>query len=428
MSGSAPRSPDPAQTAAAQTQINQDTAQFQQGLNMVNQYNPYGSVTYEQTGTRPDGSPIYSQNTTLSGLGAGLNDLATSQLAGMQGQLSQPFQSSAGPIQTNVGQAGAIGGGYNTNFSGNLGPNYTGNVNLATSFQGADNFSADRDAYTQALLARNAGNRQQQEAQLRTTLANKGIRENSAAWNAEMEREARQNTDEQYAAILAGGQEQARMAQLAQQAAQFGNDATLAQAGFGNTAALNAGQFGSAQQQAQNAAALAQGQFANNANLTNAQFNNQAVGQQFTQDQATRNQGLSELGGVLGLATGVNPGNMSPAAPQTAVGVTDYSGLAQQDYTNRLNAYQSQLGGMGGLFGSVLGAAGQAGGFGALFSDRRLKTDITRVGSTDAGTPIYTYRYITGGPVHMGVMAQDVPHAAIEHESGYLMVDYSEVH
>lgn len=345
MSGSAPRSPDPAQTAAAQTQINRDTAQYQQGLNMVNQYNPYGSVTYEQTGTRPDGAPIWSQNTTLSGLGAGLNDLATSQLAGMQGQLSQPFQSSAGPVQT--------------------------------SYAGANDFSADRDAYTQALLARNSGNRQQQEAQLRTTLANKGIRENSAAWNAEMEREARQNTDEQYAALLAGGQEQARMVGLAQQA---------------------------------------------------AGFNNQAVGQQFTQDQATRNQGLSELGGVLGLATGVNPGNMSPATPQTAVGVTDYSGLAQQDYTNRLNAYQSQLGGMGGLFGSVLGAAGQAGGFGALFSDRRLKTDITRVGTTDAGTPIYTYRYITGGPVHMGVMAQDVPHAAIEHESGYLMVDYSEVH
>lgn len=43
-----------------------------------------------------------------------------------------------------------------------------------------------------------------------------------------------------------------------------------------------------------------------------------------------------------------------------------------------------------------------------MFSDRRLKTDIRRVGETNDGVPIYTFRF-KGSPVtQMGVMAQDV--------------------
>jgi len=75
---------------------------------------------------------------------------------------------------------------------------------------------------------------------------------------------------------------------------------------------------------------------------------------------------------------------------------------------------------MGGLFGLASAGIG-------LLSDRRLKTDIRRVGQTDAGTPIYTYRYITGGPVQMGVMAQDVPDAAFMTDSGFFAVDYGAV-
>jgi hypothetical protein len=65
------------------------------------------------------------------------------------------------------------------------------------------------------------------------------------------------------------------------------------------------------------------------------------------------------------------------------------------------------------------------------FSDARMKTDIKRVGSTDAGTPIYSYRYKSGGPTEFGVMAQDIlhtqPEAVIMHDSGMLMVDYGKV-
>lgn len=63
---SSPTPPDPYATAAAQTQSNLATSQATQEGNMVNQSNPYGSLTYSQSGTNPDGTPIYNANTTLS--------------------------------------------------------------------------------------------------------------------------------------------------------------------------------------------------------------------------------------------------------------------------------------------------------------------------------------------------------------------------
>lgn len=65
-------------------------------------------------------------------------------------------------------------------------------------------------------------------------------------------------------------------------------------------------------------------------------------------------------------------------------------------------------------------------------SDVRAKTDIRRVGETDAGLPIYTYRYKGDGTPRIGVMAQEVarifPEAVGRHPSGFLAVDHSKVH
>lgn len=67
----------------------------------------------------------------------------------------------------------------------------------------------------------------------------------------------------------------------------------------------------------------------------------------------------------------------------------------------------------------------------ALPSDARLKTGVKRVGQTDSGVPIYTYRMKWGGPVLMGVMAQELekvnPGAVTQHPLGYKMVDYGQV-
>ncbi len=103
----------------------------------------------------------------------------------------------------------------------------------------------------------------------------------------------------------------------------------------------------------------------------------------------------------------------------------------------RSSGFSSLFSGLGSLGGAFIGSDTFAGlfssgaaGAGATASDRRLKTNITRVGKTDSGLPIYTFQFKSGGPTQMGVMAQDVekviPNAVIEID-GIKHVDYTQV-
>ena len=64
-------------------------------------------------------------------------------------------------------------------------------------------------------------------------------------------------------------------------------------------------------------------------------------------------------------------------------------------------------------------------------SDRRLKTNITLIGTSDSGINIYTFEYkhkfsLAGVGLFQGVMSDEVPaHAVSVDEHGYDMVDYS---
>lgn len=81
-------------------------------------------------------------------------------------------------------------------------------------------------------------------------------------------------------------------------------------------------------------------------------------------------------------------------------------------------------------FNTILGAAAGA-GMTKMMSDRRLKTNIRKVGKLDNGLTVYVYRYKAGGPDHMGVMADEVvqvnPKAVSRMPSGYDAVDYSKL-
>lgn len=109
-----------------------------------------------------------------------------------------------------------------------------------------------------------------------------------------------------------------------------------------------------------------------------------------------------------------------------------------------MDAASNYAGSLGGLLGGYQtqtknpSTAETAGGIGSLalglaslFSDKRLKTDIRRVGETDAGTPIYVYRYLGEGPYFMGVMAQEIaetqPDALGPVVGGYATVYYEGV-
>jgi hypothetical protein len=64
---------------------------------------------------------------------------------------------------------------------------------------------------------------------------------------------------------------------------------------------------------------------------------------------------------------------------------------------------------------------------GAMASDRRLKTDIKKVGKTDSGLSVYTYKYKGNDKTHMGVMAQEVEEVfpeAVTEVDGYKAVYY----
>lgn len=159
--------------------------------------------------------------------------------------------------------------------------------------------------------------------------------------------------------------------------------------------------------------------------LTNAnsdQLNQLALtgrGQAFNEALAQRNQPLNEIIGLMSGTQIQNPNATFAQTPQSQVGGVDYSGLVQNKYNADMQAYNSRMGALGGLFGGVA----------SIFSDARLKTNVTRVGQTDAGQPIYTYRYMGEGPYHMGVMAQESPSDAVHVDvSGFLKVDYSKVH
>lgn len=114
---------------------------------------------------------------------------------------------------------------------------------------------------------------------------------------------------------------------------------------------------------------------------------------------------------------------------------------AQAAELNALQDYMALTTGAGSMFGTSSSTSSQNPGLlgylglGAqaaplMFSDRALKVDVKRVGQTDAGLPIYTYRYATGGAVHMGVMADEAEAIfpdAVETRAGFKAVDYAKL-
>ncbi|MGO8023379.1 tail fiber domain-containing protein [Rhizobium leguminosarum] len=95
----------------------------------------------------------------------------------------------------------------------------------------------------------------------------------------------------------------------------------------------------------------------------------------------------------------------------------------------------SSGGGMGGSSGgSSSSSGGDTGGGdtgGGWNSDRRLKTQVRRIGTSPSGIPVYAFRYIWGGPLFVGTMAQDLllirPDAVVQTASGYYMVSYAKL-
>lgn len=179
----APKAPDPKATAAAQTATNVSTALANAQLGNVNQYGPDGSVTYSQNGgqwiTDPTSNakyfiPQYSQTTTLSAQ-------------------QQAIKNQEDAANLNLGKIAA-------NQSAFLNDYLSKPVNLNNEATEARLMELGRKRLDPIIA--------QRDEDLRTRLANQGIKAGSDAYARELNT-FNQGTNDAYNQLLLNGRQQA---------------------------------------------------------------------------------------------------------------------------------------------------------------------------------------------------------------------------
>lgn len=351
----------------------------------------------------------------------------------------------AGPVQRGLGDAGDI-----TREFGDAGE-------LTRTYN--TDFSADRQKVEDALMQRMNPQLTRDKQALESRLVEQGIRIGSDAYHSAMNDFDRQSNDARLGAILNAGQEQSRLVGLERDRAAFENSAQgqafqqlMARAQFGNSAQAQAfqelltrGQFGnSAQQQEFDQNAYRTG-FSNdvmqqmhandsarisgnnaledsrlNADLARFNAQNTERDRALSERYQERNQPLNEIIGLMSGSPVQNPSFVNTQMP--SIPTVDYAGLVNENYNQRLGAWQQQAASRNGLFSGLLGL-----GANLIRSDRRLKRDIHRIGAFANGLPKYVYRYLWGDDYHVGVMSDDVRKVrpdAVMTIDGYDAVDY----
>lgn len=134
------------------------------------------------------------------------------------------------------------------------------------------------------------------------------------------------------------------------------------------------------------------------------------------------NFGLNE--GLDGITGGAASQGLLRSGP-TSKALVRYGNDYQQQYARDFISQYLGLGQLGLGAGQLIGGAGQtskstssSGGLGkaigsalAMFSDRRLKRDIQRLGTLKNGLPWYEFRYLWDAadePIRQGLMSDDV--------------------
>lgn len=182
-----------------------------------------------------------------------------------------------------------------------------------------------------------------------------------------------------------------------------------------------------AYQQALNSA-VTQGNETQNQNfmqqLQAGSFNNSARQQLFDEMLRGKSAAWGDVQNILGMNQMQMPQGMQGAMGNAQA--PDYMNAAQNQYQAALN--QTNVGNANNA--NMWSTIGSLGGMAAMFfSDARLKDNFEEVGQTTEGVPVWEYDI--DGRRERGVIAQQVqqlkPEAVKQHESGFLMVDYSQV-
>lgn len=379
----APPTPDFTGAAQAQGAANVETARLTGQMSNPNINTPQGSQTVTWNGDQPtvnrtfspDQQHLYDQQ---MGISQNLGDIAGQGLSRVGTTMGSNFDMSNVP-----GRQSSVAGG----------PIQTGVAGAGDSAR-----RAVEQAMYQRATARLDPRFQQSDDNLQSNLVAQGLHPGTEAYDRAMRNQTFAKNDAYSSAandaITAGGVEQAR---------QFGMN-------------LGAGNFANQAQQ------QGFGQGVTNANLTNQQR------QQAIQEEAYQRQlPLQELNA---LRTGAQP-NM----PQfqnfsgTQVAGTPIFAGAQAQSQSANDIYNAQV----GQQNAQMGAMGQMGAAALpfLFSDRRLKRKIRRLGTLASGLPFYEFEYVWGGGKKLGVMAQEVMllfPAAVRSFGGWLAVDYGRIY
>ena len=393
-----PPPPNPTEVAGAQTGQNVATSIANTMMGQVNQVGPDGSLTYDQTGsfqfTDPSTGRVYTlprftATTTLSDDAQQLRDL-NNQVDTSLATLGRDAADRAGAI---IGEEFDIDGvtpradrtglgpveyGSGPNAPSLMGdarslPTLADRAGLETDYQ--NDFGAQRDQITQGLFDQLNEQRGYDLESLRSQLRDQGVMEGSEMYSRAMEDFDRSVDDRRLQAILAGGQEQTRLVNMARDEAAFGNAAR--QGEFDNAFRTGTTLFGLGSDQLAYNNSVAQQGFGNEMALTdradrnaNANFN-EARALADDQDRARaseldemawlRSRPINEIAALMS-GTQVSTPNFAMAQPY-AMPTTDIAGITQQGYQNELGAWnarnqrdQAFMGGLFGLGGAALGS------------------------------------------------------------------------
>lgn len=398
---SQPAAPDPNTTAKAQTQSNKETALYNFGLNNPNVISPLGSSTFVQSNTTPTynmdayNSALNAWKAAGSKTGAPIEDYRTWQNH-QRGTANSTREKYDAYVAANQGNAGSMptleqfktgeGGQPQVSQTIKLSPEQQQLYDLQTSQ------SIDLGKLATALQGR-----------VGEALNTPNV--NPADINA-LSKQAQDSYYKQQTQYLDPQWENSQKQQnasLANQGITMGSEAW---------------------QHAQDDLAR-QKQMA----YSNAQMNAIAQGPQnaqqlFSLNSAERNQPLNEFNALRSQSQVSMPqfGGVNGVSAQP----TNTAQITQNAYQNSLNAYNQQLAANNNMSSGLFSLGGSLGAA-YLMSDVRLKTRIERIGETKGGVPVYRYKYKGADKLYIGVMAQDVPHAAIMTNSGFFAVDYSRV-
>lgn len=300
----------------------QQTSASDLAANRLNQVNPYGSLTYQQTGTDQYGNPTYTQTQTV-------NPQLQAAINANLGQLGQAFN--APQFQ---GQDMASQGYYGSRLNQQqYDPSTMVNTEFDRSQLGASSLPSyginPGQTYSEAIMQRLQPSLERQTQQLDVQLANRGIMPGSEAYKTAKLLQAQQQNDALTSAIV-GGMQTGLQANQQQFAQNFG----VSQADL-------------AARQAMNQQAMAANSLAYQQQLANQGLGMQAQGQGFNQALAQSMLPYQQATALKGLA--------APSfASYPTVGGANYLGAAQQNYqaqlnaANAQNAYQNSM--MSGLF------------------------------------------------------------------------------